>query len=131
MILFFQIIFHKLKSKTFIYQELGIWLMECVGYDNDFQLELCQKFPLWVPPPRKAKGSGKSSSAKKTKSAGLKRKRELREESLDFDSGSDDERKFDVKTGKRGKFDLDDLSQDEDEGPAYTPRGTRSRPNYI
>ena len=124
MMLIFLVYFHRLKS--FFNQELGIWLMECVDYDNDFQRELCEKFPLWVPPPRKPKGSGKSSSSKKSKLAGFKRKRE---ESFDFDSGSDDERRFEVKTDRKGDF--DDLSQDEDEVLSYTPRGTRSRPNCL
>ena len=91
--------------------------MECVGYDNDFQLDLCEKFPLW----KLSKGSGKSSP-KKSQVAGLKRKRE---ENLDFDSWSDDERKFEAKTGRRGN-----LSDDKDNVPTYTPQGTRSRPGF-
>lgn len=61
--------------------------MECVDYDNAFQLELCDKFPLWVPPPtRKRTSQGpRKSPAKKFKAtshAGRKRKRK---ESLDSD----------------------------------------------
>ena len=50
--------------------------MECVDYDDDFQRQLCDKFPLWVPPPKQTRGSGKSSP-KKSKLAGRKRKREV------------------------------------------------------
>jgi hypothetical protein len=122
--LIFQMNFHGLTTLNIFDQELGIWLMECVGYDNDFQLELCDKFPRWVPPPRNPKGSGKKSSSKKsspkkTQVAGRKRKRED-SESLD----SDDNRRF-AAWGE--DFDLSD-SEDEDEVPTYRPRGTRSRP---
>jgi uncharacterized protein DUF6697 len=101
-----------LKTSSFFDQELGIWLMKCVGYDNDFQRELCNKFPLWVPPPRKPKGSGKSMPKKKSQAAGRKRKRE---ESLD----SDNERGFEGNTSLGGEF--DDLSEDEDQVPTYRP----------
>lgn len=132
--------------------------MECVGYDNAFQLELCEKFPLWVPSPRTPKGSGKKrSSPKKSKIAGRKRKRE---ESSDSDSQNDDEREFEGKssskktkvTGRKRtkreensdsdsndderefeastgwKGNFNGLSEDEDDVLTYTPRGTRSRP---
>ena len=107
--------------------------MECVGYDNAFQLELCEKFPLWVPPPKR---SSKSKSSKKSKSrvsgksptkdskvAGRKRKRE---ESL---SDSDDGRNEDESEEATGRREIDNLSEDEDhEVLTYRPRGTRSRP---
>jgi hypothetical protein len=133
--------------------------MECVGYDNAFQIELCEKFPLFVPPPKTPRGSGKSSlkkrkvagrkhkreesvdsdpqtdnerefkgksSPKKSKVAGRKRKRE---ETPNLDSESNDEREFEAATGWGGNF--DDLSEDEAQGPTYTPRGTRSRPIIL
>ncbi|KAF8815779.1 hypothetical protein BYT27DRAFT_7230127 [Phlegmacium glaucopus] len=103
-------------------ETLAIWLMQCVGYDNAFQLDLCAKFPLWVPPPRKARGSGKSS-AKKSKAAAVRagRKRK-REESPDQQEEEEHE--------------LDELSEDSgedltEEVLTYKPRGTRSRPIYI
>ena len=98
--------------------------MECVGYDNAFQLELCDKFPLWVPPPRRPKGSGKSAP-KKSNVAGQKRKREESPGS-DFEIENDDEREYDANTSRRGKF--KHLSENDDDVPTYTPRGTRSRP---
>ncbi|KAF8905775.1 hypothetical protein CPB84DRAFT_1676233 [Gymnopilus junonius] len=42
---------------------LGVWTMKCVGYDNDFQLQLCQKFPNWIPRPRNSR-KGKKSDMK-------------------------------------------------------------------
>ena len=96
--------------------------MECVGYDNAFQLELCDKFPLWVPPPRRPKGSGKSAP-KKSKVAGQKRKRE---ESPGSNFENDDEREYDANSSRRSKF--KHLSEDEDDVLTYAPRGTRSRP---
>ena len=101
--------------------------MECVGYDNAFQLELCDKFPLWVPPPRRPKDSGKSTPKKsKVSQAGHKRKRE---ESPGSESENDDEREYDANTSRLGKF--KHLSKDEDDLLTYTPRGTRSRPIYL
>ena len=95
--------------------------MECVGYDNAFQLELCENFPLYVPPPKKTRGSGKSSP-KKSKVAGRKRKRE---ESPNSDFKNDDEREFG--SGE----DFDDISEDEGKVLTYTSRGTRSRPIIL
>ena len=92
--------------------------MECVDYDDNFQCQLCDKFPLWVPPPKQTRGSGKSSP-KKSKLAGRKRKRE---ESPDFND--EDEGELEA-SGGRGES--EDLSEDE-EVLTYTPRGTRSRP---
>jgi hypothetical protein len=92
--------------------------MECVGYDNNFQLELCDKFPLWVPPPKKPRGSNKSSS-KKSKLAGRKRKRE---ESPDFELDNDLN-----EDGRSGDSEPEHVSEDE-EVLTYRPRGTRSRP---
>lgn len=52
-----------------------IWTMKCVGYDNNFQRELSEKFPVWVPTPPKTKKQKKekppkreSASVRKTKS---------------------------------------------------------------
>ena len=104
--------------------------MECVGYDNAFQLELCDKFPLWVPPTKaskapksskKRRGSGKSPT-KSSKVAGRKRKRG---ESF---ADSDDDRNEVESEGATGSAEIDNLSEDEEEGPTYRPRGTRSRP---
>lgn len=107
--------------------------MECVGYDNDFQLELCDKFPQWVAPPRKPRGSGNLSSAKKSKGAvrtSHKRKREDSPESEGDELNSEDkdlESDLKVTIRKKPKH-----SEYEDEkGLTYKPRGTRSRPVCI
>jgi len=107
--------------------------MECVGYDNAFQLELCEKFPLWVPPPRKPRGSGKSS-AKQSKVAGRKRKRERSPDSdVDLNPKNEDESELEA-TGQREEREFDDFSGDEDDAAevlTYRHGGTRSRPIYI
>ena len=94
--------------------------MECVGYDNNFQLELCDKFRLWVPPPKPPRSSRKSH--KISKLAGRKRKRE---ESPDFDDDLNEDEEG-LEASGRGR-ESEDLSEDE-EVLTYTPRGTRSRP---
>jgi hypothetical protein len=81
--------------------------MECVGYDNNFQLELCNKFPLWVPPPRKPRPSGK------------KRKRD---ESPDLDNNSNEDEELEAR-----REESEEASADENV-LTYRPRGTRSRP---
>jgi hypothetical protein len=105
--------------------------MQCVSYDSAFQLELCNKFPLYV--------SSRKSSSKKSKVTGRHGKRK-REESPGSDS-NDDEREFKGKSSpKKSKVahkrkrpssdsqDSDDLFEDEDDVPTYRSRGTRSRP---
>lgn len=75
-------------SFTFLYQKMSIYTMKCVGYDNDFQRDLSEKFPVWVPPPPKTKktpGNG-NRAAGKTKAGNQKprlkkRKREVAPES--------------------------------------------------
>lgn len=87
--------------------------MQCVGYDVDFQRNLAEKFPGWIPKskPKKNTGSHKSKAAplSNSKSMGRKRKR-LVEESSDSEGEVNDESK-----------------EDEDE-PVYLSKGTHSRP---
>jgi hypothetical protein len=110
-----------IKAEFIFHQALAIWLMECVDYDNNFQLQLCNKFPLWAPPPKKPRASGKTSP-QKSKLAGRKRKRE---ESPDLDNDSnEDEGELEAGHGRRGES---EVSEDE-EVLTYRPRGTRSRP---
>jgi hypothetical protein len=87
--------------------------MKCIDYDADFQCNLAEKFPTFVPKPKPKGGSKKPSGAddspagKEPKSkAGQKRKR------------SDND------------FSDDNAEPDEglDEGTVYNVRGTRSRP---
>jgi len=47
-------------------ERLAVWTLNCIGYDRAFQLELCDKFPLWVsPPPKKKKAKKPKKSTKK------------------------------------------------------------------
>jgi hypothetical protein len=94
--------------------------MECIDYDVDFQLNLVEKFPSFVPPPPKKKKAAGTKKTKKTTvkkepavKAGIKRKRSAIESSNEHeDSGRED-----------SDFEL--------EGLVYTPRGTRSRPHNV
>ncbi|KAG5639141.1 hypothetical protein H0H81_006400 [Sphagnurus paluster] len=113
-------------------ETIAVWTMKCVDYDVDFQRNLAEKFPTWVPPPPKPKGvkntgvgrkkagrkivkSKKSAKAK----TGQKRKRVAVEE---LDSESD------------ASTHNDDSHLEDDEAPkesVYKPRGTRSRPIVL
>ncbi|RDB20273.1 hypothetical protein Hypma_012569 [Hypsizygus marmoreus] len=106
---------------------IAVWTMKCVGYDTEFQLNLANKFPTWVPPPPKAKadkGTKKPRSEGRPRNsqatAGQKRKRaavDLSDEESDSDS-SDGE-------------DSQDSEPEEVEEVAYRTRGTRSRPIIL
>jgi hypothetical protein len=91
--------------------------MECIDYDVDFQLNLVEKFPSFVPPPSKKKKAAGAKKATVKKNPAVKtrnkRKRSAIESSHeDGDSGQED-------------------SDGELEGLMYTARGTRSRPHTI
>lgn len=75
--------------------------MQCVGYDVEFQRNLAQKFPLFVPPERKErsgkKGTGKTrkgpqNSAKGTTRKAAGRARRVRVEESDGDEYDEDQR---------------------------------------
>lgn len=100
--------------------------MKCIGYDEVFQLQLCDKFPHWVPPIRRPR-------AKKAPSPN----------DSDEDSVIDEEPK--KKRGKRKAVEIDLTSAAPSRpkkrkvaessemdivgaGSGYTPRGTLSRP---
>lgn len=111
-----------------------MWTLKCVDYDLPFQLELCKKFPLWVPPPRKPKGSKKdpkklagAKTPTNSQPRGRKRKRSgslLSELEELYNEESDDEpRTKDEDLG----MDIIDIC-DNDSKPIYTSKGTRSRP---
>lgn len=96
--------------------------MECIGYDVDFQLNLIEKFPTYVPPPskRKQKPTTGAKTAEASKSnararTGQKRKR------AEMESSDED--------GHSGDFEED--SDFEVEELVYKPHGTRSRPINI
>ncbi|KAJ3872399.1 hypothetical protein F5051DRAFT_339415, partial [Lentinula edodes] len=56
-------------------QRLGMLVLKCVGYDNDFQKELIDKFSSWIPPAKKTDSKGsKATSNTHTKQRGPKRK---------------------------------------------------------
>jgi len=118
--------------------------MKCVGYDYGFQLDLCAKFPSWIPPPpptkRLQKNAGKKRKEKRvvqegeenlaTSSKGKKRKRSVTPER---ESGDESE-------SPHARVDQDSMVWD-DEEPEEDPekkvinnirtRGTKSRPILL
>jgi len=102
-----------------------VWTLKCVDYDLPFQLELCKKFPLWVPPPRIARRSKKdqkrpagAKTMANSQSHGRKRKRS---ESLLLEL---DDEESDSEYGEDLEMDI----SDDDSKLIYTSKGTRSRP---
>lgn len=107
--------------------------MKCVEYDLPFQLELCKKFPLWIPSLRKPKGSKKdpkkSAGAKSANSQSRGRKRKRSESLLSelmelSDEESDNELRTKEQDLEKNGMDV----SDDDSKPIYTSKGTRSRP---
>lgn len=63
--------------------------MKCVGYDNSFQWELSERFPLWVPPKKRdgAREQEQDAPAKikpKKEDKRIKRKREATPDELEY-----------------------------------------------
>lgn len=100
--------------------------MECVGYDNTFQLELCDKFPLWVPPPKKKpQGSRRvDHSAKKSLATNPRKRKRKWEENPDLKDENEGE--SEAADWQEPKFDSE--HEDDIQELTYIPRGTRSRP---
>ena len=112
-------------------QRLGVWTLKCVGYDRDFQLELCDKFPGWTPPENPKTQKPKEPKGRKTKkpkreskalspSKGKKRKRAA-------DSDGDSEQEM------SSVMDIDGESDDSEAELLYKiqSRGTRYRPIRV
>ncbi|KAJ3806884.1 hypothetical protein F5876DRAFT_80260 [Lentinula aff. lateritia] len=57
-------------------KRLGMLVLKCIGYDNDFQKELIDNFSHWIPPAKKSdlKKSSKATSNPQTKRSEPKRK---------------------------------------------------------
>ncbi|KAJ7100097.1 hypothetical protein B0H15DRAFT_944468 [Mycena belliarum] len=104
--------------------ELAIYLstMKCVGYNVDFQRDLAEKMPLFVPAPkaprakkkRVSKPKGKQKDKNKTNVSAPRSRKRKREET---DLGND--------------FDSDAADDEHDVHMLYRPRGTRSRPIVL
>ncbi|RDB20371.1 hypothetical protein Hypma_012570 [Hypsizygus marmoreus] len=109
---------------------IAVWTMKCVGYDTEFQRNLADKFPTWVPPPPKQKTKkGARTPRKKVvlpktqPKTGQKRKHaaaDLSDEEDDSDSSNGSDTK-----------DPQDTEPEEVEEVAYQTRGTRSRPIIL
>ena len=66
------------RSLTAMIQRLTVWTLKCVGYDNDFQRQLSEKFPVWQQqqqPKKRKKAEQKPAQQRKDVSRGKKRKR--------------------------------------------------------
>jgi len=111
-------------------ERIGVWTMKCIEYDLPFQLELCEKFPLWVPSLRKPKGSKKDpkrpAGAKTANSQSRGRKRKRSESLLSELTEQDSNNELRTK-GEDLDMNFMDVS-DDDSKPIYTSKGTRSRP---
>lgn len=131
--------------------------MKCVGYDADFQRNLAEKYPTWVPPPSKPKkGSGRRRKGKKT-TVSVKQEAQSdddsNEEEKDHDGDESDsdyeemkrnrhsaskrapqtskiirEKALDV--GKKREHHVIELDIEEEE-PVYKSQGTWSRPTRV
>jgi hypothetical protein len=60
------------RSLTMTIQRLTVWTLKCVGYDNDFQRQLSEKFPVWKQQQKKVE---KKPAQRNGVSRGRKRKR--------------------------------------------------------
>ncbi|KAH6873710.1 hypothetical protein BKA70DRAFT_1450164 [Coprinopsis sp. MPI-PUGE-AT-0042] len=45
--------------------KMGVYTMECVGYDQDFQRQVAEKWGNWVPPPTAKKRKATTQLAAK------------------------------------------------------------------
>ncbi|KAJ3872398.1 hypothetical protein F5051DRAFT_421611 [Lentinula edodes] len=94
-------------------QCLGILVLKCVGYDEDLQRELVQKFPSWVP---KIKSGGKKAKAEKSS----KRKKNMKTRKVKAVREHDAIEEAEHVTGSDEAFDGTKAQ--------YKHTGTRSRP---
>ncbi|KAJ4467108.1 hypothetical protein C8R41DRAFT_984913 [Lentinula lateritia] len=60
-------------------QCLGILVLKCVGYDEDLQRELVQKFPSWVPKIKSGGKKAKKSAKRKKKNMKTRKVKAVRE----------------------------------------------------
>jgi hypothetical protein len=99
-------------------QSIAVWTMECVGYDVDFQLNLIEKFPTFVPAPSKKGQTRKKATTTKTtpKFKADKKRKRIEVKSTDEDGDNDD---------------FEEESEIEVKELVYKSRGTRSRPNNV
>ncbi|KAH6873712.1 hypothetical protein BKA70DRAFT_281964 [Coprinopsis sp. MPI-PUGE-AT-0042] len=110
--------------------KMGVYTMECVGYDQDFQQQVAEKWGSWVPPPttkkRKATTQLAANNKKKRKTEGdrkgkgkVEQHAEEEEETSDVESETEDSEDGDV--------------DDDGSGAAYATysSGTRSRPRVV
>ncbi|KAH9949174.1 hypothetical protein B0H21DRAFT_820363 [Amylocystis lapponica] len=101
-------------------EQIGVWTMQCVGYDVEFQRFLVANQPVWrtmqvEAKEKKAQGKKKAQNLVSSK-AGSKRKA-----APDPESSSEEE--LEDFAGDDGESDGEDMVQ-----RAYTARGTKSRP---
>jgi len=73
------------RSLTAIIQRLTVWTLKCIGYDNDFQRQLSEKFPVWEGQRKKDKAERTPAQQGNGVSRGTKRKRADTPESEETD----------------------------------------------
>lgn len=132
-LLYFQLVGLASCLTTLSTQTMAVYTLKCVGYDATFQCNLAEKFPTWVPPPRKPKAEKKKRAnknvraskkegaskapAQASKKSGEKRKR------VDLESDSED--------SENDYLEEEEEEEEENYEPMYIPRGTRSRPILL
>ncbi|RDB20259.1 hypothetical protein Hypma_012580 [Hypsizygus marmoreus] len=95
-------------------ESIAVWTMKCVGYDNEFQHNIANKFPTWELQHKDSttqKRQKQGETQKTGPNVGKKRKRVMREAISDEDGDSSTD------------SDVDEL--------VYSARGTRSRPIVL
>ncbi|KAH6884375.1 hypothetical protein BKA70DRAFT_1339769 [Coprinopsis sp. MPI-PUGE-AT-0042] len=109
---------------------MGVYTMECVGYDEDFQRQVAEKWATWVPPPttkkRKAPKQLAATNKKKRKTGDDKKSKEKIESDAEEE---EEEGTYDVESESEDGEDGDDVN----DGAAYAfySSGTRSRPRLV
>ena len=84
----FNVVF--VRSLTITIQRLAVWTLKCVGYENDFQLQLTEKFPLWQQQQKGKRAKRMPAQNGNGVRHGRKRKRADTPESEEMDEGKDE-----------------------------------------
>jgi hypothetical protein len=108
---------------------MGVYTMECVGYDEAFQRQVAEKWANWVPPltkKRKAKNQPAPPNGKKRKISHDKKGKGKVEPHIEVDSEEE------LVVGESDGGEDSEVEDEDDSGDAgysfYVPSGTRSRP---
>jgi hypothetical protein len=111
------------------YQKIGVYTMECVGYDEGFQRQVADKWANWLSPPAKKKRKSKQQPGRGN---GKKRKLEVanRKGRSNFQHEVDEET---ANTESESEHSEDDKEEDSVTSATQPPSGThrRQRPMLL